>query len=98
MPWTRASKLLLALCVGLYAFHLFYVWRNAVNVPAFDEWELFNPDQLPAGLTPGWLFAQHNEHRMATTKLLIWLSYQANGWDVAAHQVLNFLLYGAAVA
>jgi len=98
MLLTRASKLLLALCVGLYAFHLLQVWRNAVNLPVFDEWELFNPDQLPAGLTPGWLFAQHNEHRMATGKLLIWALYHADGWDVARHQVLNFLLYGAVVA
>lgn len=95
---TRASKSLLALCAGLYAFHLFQVWRNAVNLPVFDEWELFNPDQLPRGLTAGWLFAQHNEHRMATYKLLVWALYRVNGWDAAAHQVLNFLLYGAALA
>jgi hypothetical protein len=56
MPWTRATKLLLALCAGLYAFHLFHVWRNAVDLPVADEWEVFNPGQLPAGLTPGWLF------------------------------------------
>jgi hypothetical protein len=98
MPWTRASKATLALCVGLYAFHLFQVWRNVVDLPVADEWEIFNPDQLPAGLTPGWLFAQHNEHRMATYKLSVWALYHVGGWDVAVHQVLNFLLYGAAVA
>ena len=98
MHWTRASKAVLALCVGLYAFHLSQVWRNVVNLPVADEWEVFNPDQLPAGLTPGWLFAQHNEHRMATYKLLVWALYHAGGWDVAVHQLLNFLLYGAAVA
>lgn len=95
---SRFSKAALALCAGLYLFHLSFVWRYAVNVPYYDEWESFNPDQLPAGLTLHWLFAQHNEHRMATNKLLIWLLYQVNGWDVAAHQVLNFILYGALVA
>lgn len=98
MHWTRASKSLLALCVGLYVFHLSQVWRNVVDLPVADEWEIFNPDQLPSGLTPGWLFAQHNEHRMATYKLSVWALYHAGGWDVAVHQVFNFLLYGAAVA
>lgn len=98
MPWTRASKLLLALCAGLYAFHLFQVWRNVVDLPVADEWEVFNPDQLPGGLTPGWLFAQHNEHRMSTYRLVVWALYHVNGWDVAGHQVLNFLLYGAILA
>ncbi len=98
MHWTRASKATLALCVGLYAFHLFHVWRNVVDLPVADEWEIFNPDQLPGGLTPGWLFAQHNEHRMATYRLAVWALYQVDGWDVAAHQLLNFLLYGAALA
>ncbi|HEV2859956.1 MAG TPA: hypothetical protein VGX48_03040 [Pyrinomonadaceae bacterium] len=95
---SRFSKAALALCAGLYLFHLSFVWRYAVNVPFYDEWESFNPDQLPSGLSLRWLLAQHNEHRMATNKLLIWILYQVNGWDVAAHQVLNFIIYGAIVA
>jgi hypothetical protein len=92
---SRLSKAAAALCAGLYVFHLSFVWRYAVDIPFMDEWESFNPTQLPAGLTFRGLLAQHNEHRMVTNRLLIWFLYQVNGWDVAAHQVLNFFLYGA---
>jgi hypothetical protein len=59
-----------------------------------DDWETFDTNQLPAGFSIEWLFAQHNEHRLATTKLLIWIQYQLNGWDLRVHQLLNFALYG----
>lgn len=85
-------------CVGLYLYHLWAVWKNAVDLPYWDEWETFTPAQLPSGLTLGWLFAQHNEHRLVTTRFLIWVLYELDGWNVATHQVINFLVYGVLVA
>lgn len=90
----RRAKLILAICIGLYLFQFYFVCRYAVDIPYWDEWESFRPDQLPAGFSLSWLFAQHNEHRLVTTKLSIWLLYHLNGWDLVVHQVLNFLFYG----
>jgi hypothetical protein len=94
----RAPLLLAAACVGLYLYQFWHVWKYAVNLPFWDEWATFTPEQLPAGLSPRWLFAQHNEHRLATTRLLIWFLYRLDGWNVATHQILNFAVYGALVA
>lgn len=94
MVRNRRSQLILAICIGLYLFQFYFVCRYSVDIPYWDEWESFRPDQLPAGFSLSWLFAQHNEHRLVTTKLLVWLLYRLNGWDLVVHQVLNFVLYG----
>jgi hypothetical protein len=94
----RLRVLVPAACAGLYLYHLWCVWKNAVDLPYWDEWETFTPGQLPAGLTLRWLFAQHNEHRLVTTKFLIWVLYKLDGWDIATHQILNFLVYGVIIA
>lgn len=81
-------------CAGLYLFHLYLIWKYAVDVPFMDEWASFEPNQLPAGLSVNGLFAQHNEHRIVTTRLLVWLLFHLNGWNLRTHQLLNFALYG----
>jgi hypothetical protein len=81
-------------CLTLFLFHFFLVWHYAVDVPFWDEWSMFGPAQLPAGFSLRSISTQHLEHRFATTKLLIWLLYSWNGWDVALHQRFNFLLFG----
>ncbi|HVF84704.1 MAG TPA: hypothetical protein VM821_01880 [Abditibacteriaceae bacterium] len=82
-------------CIGLYLYHFFVVWTYAVDVPFWDEWEMLSPGALSPNLNIPWLFAQHNEHRIVTDKLFIWLLLRWNGWDIAAQQLLNFLIYGA---
>lgn len=89
-----ALRLALLLCLGLYAIHFVILQRHAVNVPYWDEWDALNPDQLPAGFSLSWLFSQHNEHRIVTTRLFTWALYKLNGWDLVTHQTINFLLYG----
>jgi hypothetical protein len=91
---SRLALLVLLVCLGLYFFHLRLVWKYAVDVPFMDEWASFEPDQLPNGLSVGGLFAQHNEHRLLTTRLFVWLQYQLNGWNLEVHQRLNFAIYG----
>jgi hypothetical protein len=59
-----------------------------------DEWESFGSNQLPAGLSLAGLFAQHNEHRLVTTRLLVWFQYHLNGWNLKLHHLLNFVIYG----
>ena len=82
-------------CVGLYLYHFFVVWTYAVDIPFWDEWEMLQAGALAPNLNIPWLFVQHNEHRIVTDKLFIWLLYRWNGWDIAAQQLLNFLIYGA---
>jgi hypothetical protein len=66
----------------------------AVDVPFEGEWASFEPSQLPSGLSLGGLIVQHNEHHLVTTRLLIWLQYRLNGWNLAVHQIFNVSLYG----
>lgn len=90
--WT--SKIPLVLLVGLFIGHFMVIEKYAVDVPFIDEWHMLDPDGLPAGLSFKWLFAQFNEHKIATTKLLIWVLFQFDGWNLVTHQLLNFILYG----
>ena len=87
------TGLALVICIGLYLFHFSLIWKSAVDVPYQDEWASFEPNQLQIGLAFEGLVAQHNEHRLATTRLLIWLQYGLNGWNLAVHQKANFILY-----
>jgi hypothetical protein len=91
---TSFTLLPLMICTGLYLFHLSLIWRYSVDVPFEDEWASFEPNQLPSGLSFSSLIVQHNEHRLVTTRLLVWLQYRINGWNLAVHQIINFLLYG----
>lgn len=90
---TWFALLPLVLCSCLYIFHFLLIWKHAVDVPYRDEWASFKPNQLPTGLSKNGLIAQHREHRLATTRLLVWLQYNLNEWDLAVHQKANFLLY-----
>jgi hypothetical protein len=87
-------KLGLVACLSLYSIHFAILQGYAVNIPFWDEWDALNPSQLPAGLSFKWLFAQHNEHRIVTTRLVTWALYRLNGWNLVTHQTINFLLYG----
>ncbi|MCO5171564.1 MAG: hypothetical protein M9894_35120 [Planctomycetes bacterium] len=82
----------------LTALHLLTVRRLGVDIPFWDEWEMFHPDALPAGLRWGWLVAQHNEHRIPLTKLQVWALHRLDGWDLVTHVTLNFALFAALVA
>jgi hypothetical protein len=88
------SILLFLVCASLYVFHFYIIYKYAVNIPYKDDWNMFIGDDHPASLDPSWVYAQHNEHRMATTKILVWLQFQLNGWNYAGHIVLNFFIYG----
>jgi len=79
----------------LFFVNIALIGYYAVDVPWWDEWEMFTPGALPAGLSWNWLVARHNEHLIATSKFLVWLLYHLNGWNVAFHIILNFLIYSA---
>ncbi len=88
------STLPLLVCAGLFLFHFSLIRKYAVNLPNADDWDLFSGDNHPASLDLRWLYAQHNEHRTATTQAFVWLQFQLNGWNVRTHLMIDFFIYG----
>ncbi|HEX8235105.1 MAG TPA: hypothetical protein VF600_04050 [Abditibacteriaceae bacterium] len=91
---TRAS---VAALVSLFLLHFAFICIYAVDVPYWDEWTLLSPGQIPAGFSAETLWAPLNEHRIVTTKLLVWALYFVSGWNLIVHQILNFVIFGALV-
>jgi hypothetical protein len=70
--------LLMGLAVILVALML--TVRTYMPCPFWDEWAVI--DGIATGTKPGlwrWLWSQHNEHRLAITRLLVWLDLWAFG-------------------
>lgn len=74
------------------------IHKYAVNVPYWDEWSMFAGDDHPASIDPAWLHAQHNEHRVVTTKILVWLQFHLNGWNYPLNLLINFAIFGVLLA
>jgi len=84
----------LVICVGLYVAQFAFLLKYAVNVPFWDEWEAINKGGILVDQSLSQLFAQHNEHRIVTTKLLTLILYYFDGWNLVTHQAINFVIYG----
>lgn len=87
-------KIPFLVCIALFVLHGYVVQKHAVNIPYWDDWAMFSGDNHPASIDLRWLQAQHNEHRIATTKSLNWLQFQVNGWNIRVNLAINFVLYG----
>jgi hypothetical protein len=94
VPKGWISKLPLVICVTLYIFHAYVIRKYAINLPFGDDWAVFAGGNHPASIDLDWLHAQHNEHRIATSKFMVWLQFQWNGWNYPVHLLINFLIYG----
>lgn len=80
-----------ALLVCAYVFHFCWVANYAVDCPFWDDWCFFPESSVK------WIMAFHSEHRVVTTKLLILILYQIDGWNIEHHLILNFVLFGIIV-
>jgi hypothetical protein len=80
------------ICIVVFFVHLTVVQRYAVNIPVGDDWGMIRSGA--PSLSPKWLLAQHNEHRIPLNKMFVWLQFQLNGWDYPIHLLLDFLIYG----
>jgi len=80
------------ICIAVFFFHLAVIHRYAVNIPYWDDWGMISAGA--PSLSPKWLLAQHNEHRIPLNKLLVWLEFHLNGWNYVVHLLLDFLIYG----
>jgi hypothetical protein len=70
--------LLLAITMALYSIAL--TVHSYMPCPFWDEWKVIG--DIADGATPWslhWLWSQHSEHRIASTRLLIWLDWAAFG-------------------
>ena len=85
-------------CIGLWVAQFVFIVKNAVNVPFLDEWEAVNKGGIIVNQTISQLFAQHNEHRIVTTKLLTLMLYYFDDWNLITHQAINFVIYGLLVS
>jgi glycosyltransferase, family 2 len=81
--------LLLFLCLAVRELQA--VMKYMVNVPYWDEWGLVY--DFPRHFDVNWLLKLHNEHRIVFTRLLSWLLYQFNGWNIAQGIVLSFYVF-----
>ncbi|MDB5306135.1 MAG: hypothetical protein JWO38_337 [Gemmataceae bacterium] len=84
--WTVwAAMLLLALV---------YVGKFSSRVPFFDDWTLVPVLTGAEPLTPAYLWAPFNEHRVPLPKLVLYALGRLSGFDFRAGMVLNVLLLG----
>ena len=95
-PWVR--RISWAICIGLFLLHFTLLWRYAVNVPYVDDWGMFVGDNHPASIDLPWLYSQHNDHKPAVTRILVWLQFQINGWNVRTQILIDFIVYGLFLA
>lgn len=92
---TWAPRMIVGGFVSLFLVHFAFVWKSSVNIPSDDEWSVVF--RSPAAISLRWILSQHNEHRIVTTKFLIWLLYQINGWNLRTNIILNFIIFGVTV-
>lgn len=94
-PWL-ARSLALGLCLLPSAVLAALLWRDAVNVPYWDEWDddiggLFV--KLKTGqLTFGDLWAQHNESRFVLSRIFFLLLGSFTHWNIGYEIATTFLL------
>src|SRR5262249_44182499 len=69
-----------------------FVWIYARDVPYFDEWTMVPVLTGDRPVTPGWLWAQLNEHRIVVSKLVqLALAKIADG-DFRAGTVVTWII------
>lgn len=75
-----------------------FVLHCGSNVPYWDDWDMvpYTTGDLP--VTPGWLWAQHNEHRIALPKLLFLGLYRAGNNDLRFCMLYSVLALGVVAA
>jgi hypothetical protein len=85
VPHSRAIGWAIWLLTAIMSVALLvFVYRHGDNVPYFDDWLIVPAMTGHEPITPGWLWSQHNEHRMPVQKLLLLGLYRISGSDFRA--------------
>jgi hypothetical protein len=75
-----------------------YVWLVNDNFPIADDWHLVPVYTGHEAVTPSWLWAPHNEHRLPLPKLLLVVGGAATGHDYRTGVLLSALGLSALAA
>lgn len=80
-------------------FRLVAILRFAVDVPLLDEWDML-PFLESNARDFQWrtLFEVHNDHRIAFTRLFIFLEYLRSGWNIRHALLVNYAVFVAMLA
>lgn len=77
--------------VALFAF----LWYYSHNVPYIDDWAIVPYMTGEAPVTVGYLWDEHNEHRIPVPKLLLLFLYELCGGDFRVGMYFNVAVVGA---
>jgi hypothetical protein len=85
--------------VLLYLYQLGMIWKFAIDIPYWEEWEFFEPQALQNGLSWQWLFCHFgtNKQIMVFTKLVAWLNFKLFSLDFVKLKVFNYIIFGCAL-
>ena len=84
-----SSIAVLLLWLGMWAADLAYVAHFGSNVPYRDDWDMVPTVTGVQPVTAGWLWSQHNEHRIPVPRLLTLALYRTFGFDFRVGMVFN---------
>lgn len=73
-----------------------FVLRHGPSVPRWDDFDLLPRLTGREPITAGWLWSQHNEHRIPLPRLVGLAAFAASGRDFRAGMVLNVAALGVA--
>ena len=90
-------KLPLLVCLSIFCYHFWSIEKYSVNLPYADDWVMFSGDDHPASIDARWIYLQHNEHRISTTRILIWILFRVDRWNIRTHVLVGFVIYGLGV-
>jgi hypothetical protein len=74
---------------------LAFVGRYGPRVPLWDDYDVVPVLTGAEPLTAGWLWSQHNEHRVPLPRLVLLGAYRLSGSDFRAGMVVNVMALGA---
>ncbi|HEX6861619.1 MAG TPA: hypothetical protein VF414_02330, partial [Thermoanaerobaculia bacterium] len=70
----------------------------SVDIPFLDDWEMIPVLTGVEPVTPGWLWSQHNEHRIVIPRLIYLGILKLGGYDFRAGTIFDLLLLCATAA
>ncbi len=83
---------------GMFLAALGYVARYGSNVPSWDEWDIVPTMTGEQPITVGWLWSQHNEHRIPVPRLVMLALYRLFGPDFRVSMYFNVVSMAALAA
>lgn len=84
--------------LGLSILLTFFVTTYSVDMPFLDDWEMIPVLTGVEPVTTGWLWSQHNEHRIVIPRLIYLGIMKLGGYDFRAGAIFDLLLLSGTAA